>query len=307
MDVSVLKFFAAVMERGSFAAVARDLNIATSSVSRAVSSLEQELGVRLFQRSAKGLVPTEAGLLYHEHISPALESLHHAQTMVADHNEQPRGTLRVTAPMTFGQIIIVPLLRSFIRQYADLKIDLELTDRVIDLVEEKIDIAIRLGPAPDHPYTAREICPIKLLVCATPAYLEHQGRPAQPQDISRHNCLLFPFPGFNSCWRFATEKQDTIQVAVQGNCVISNALALKECVMDDMGLALLPEWVVAGDLITGKLINLFPDYQVTATDEPVSAWLMYPASSYVPLKILLFANHILNNAGQRNHTLTVTG
>jgi len=288
-----LQLFVEVMQRGSFASAARELGLVTSSVSRAISSLEEELDVRLFQRTARGLKPTEAAIKYHQRVSPVVETLELAGTELRDNNEQPAGVLRITAPTTFGQIAVVPLLKRFTDRYNRLDIRLELSDQVMNLVDDNIDVAIRLGPAEDHRFVTRKIHRIVLRACATPRYLSTAGRPESPEAIRNHNCLLFPFPGFSTGWRFNRPGEEPTEVPVRGNCSISNALALKQCTLMDMGIALLPDWVIARDIQHGRLVDLFPDYEISVTERPLYAHLLYPSCKYVPVKVLVFVNYML--------------
>ncbi|MEO0853648.1 MAG: LysR family transcriptional regulator, partial [Cyanobacteria bacterium J06648_11] len=205
MELSALEMFADVMQRGSFAAVARDRHVDPSSISRAIAGLEAELGVRLFQRSTRRLVPTEAGNAYFEQIASILPALERAGQIATDLSDRPRGTLRVTAPVTFGQIAIVPLLPELAQAYPDLVIELLLTDVTVDLLAERIDVALRLGSLSDSSFVAMRLCPMVSVVCTAPSYVTREGWPRSPQDLSRHNCLRFPISGWMSQWHFRSE------------------------------------------------------------------------------------------------------
>lgn len=292
MDISVLELFVAVVRQGSFAAVARDRNVDPSSVSRAIASLETELGTRLFQRTTRKLSPTEAGRTYFERMEPLIEEIRQANTVVKDVSGQPKGTLRVTASVAFGLRCIVPLLPVFEQQYPQLRIDLVLTDAVVDLFAERIDVAVRLGLLPDSTLIAQRLMPVSYRVCASPGYLAQHGQPKLPSEISQHSCLLFPLAGFRSRWIFRDRESTVSEVAVAGKMVISNAIALQQCAIAGMGLALLPHWLIDKDIATGRLINLFPAYEVTATDFNAAAWLVYPSRTYVPLKVNVFLDRL---------------
>ncbi|MGF1570122.1 MAG: LysR substrate-binding domain-containing protein [Nodosilinea sp.] len=285
MDLSALQIFIEVMGQGSFAAVARDRNIDPSSVSRIIASLEQELGVRLFQRTTRQLAPTEAGMVYFERIEPLIEEMQQAISRATDLSEHPHGTLRVTTSVSFGQTCLVPLLPTFQARYPDLTVNLLLTDAVVDLVAERIDLAIRLGPMTDSTLIAQQLWPTHYSVCASPQYLKHHGHPQQPSHIEHHNCLLFALPGFRSTWKFRDRGGYESEVAVSGRTVISNAVALQQCAVAAMGLALLPDWLIESALASGTLVRVLPDYAVTATNFNTAAWLVYPSRSYVPLKV----------------------
>lgn len=292
MDISVLQLFVEVMRQGSFAAVARDRNIDPSSVSRAIAGLEEELGIRLLQRTTRHLSPTEAGIAYFERIEPLVEEMQQAINIVTDVSGQPRGTLRITTSAAFGLKCIVPLLPRFSTAYPDLTIDLLLTDAVVDLFAERIDVAIRLGPLADSTLIAQQLMRTRYAVCASPQYLQQSGQPQQPSEVEDHNCLLFPLAGFRSRWIFRDKQGELSKTPVRGRTIISSAIALQQCAVAGMGLALLPHWLIDDDLQAGTLVNVFPDYDVTATDFSTAAWLVYPSRAYIPLKVRVFIDFL---------------
>ncbi len=292
MDISVLQTFIEVMRQGSFAAVARERNIDPSSVSRSISALEKELGVRLFQRTTRQLSPTEVGITYFHRIEPLVEEMQQAVDLVKEVSGQPKGTLRITASVSFGLKCIVPLLAEFETLYPDLSIDLLLTDSRIDLLTERIDLAIRLGSLKDSTLIAQKLMSTSYLVCASPNYLKRWGQLNKPEDIAQHNCLLFPLAGFRERWIFRNNQGEIREIAVHGDTIISNAIGLQQCAIAGMGLALLPKWLINDDLEAGTLIDVLPSYDVTATDFQTSAWLVYPSRNYVPLKVRVFIDFL---------------
>ena len=293
MDLSVLQTFIEVMRQGSFAVVARERNIDPSSVSRSISGLEKELGVRLFQRTTRQLAPTEAGITYFNRIEPLMEEMQQAVELITA--DRPKGTLRVTASVSFGIKCIVPLLAEFEAMYPDLSIDLLLTDSRLDLVTERVDLAIRLGKLKDSTLIAQKLMSTKYAVCASPNYLRKHGQLQHPENITQHNCLLFPFAGFRSHWIFRNRQKKSIKIPVKGRTVISNAIALQQCAIAGMGLALLPHWLINKELESGILTKVLPNYDVTATDFQTSAWLVYPSKSYIPLKVRVFIDFLKKN------------
>jgi DNA-binding transcriptional LysR family regulator len=292
MELSVLQTFVDVVKQGSFAAVARERNVDPSSVSRAIAGLEEELGIRLFQRTTRQLSPTEAGMAYFQRIEPLVEEIQQAIDVAADMSGQPKGTLRITASVSFGLKRVVPLLPDFRSLYPDLTVDLLLTDTNVDLFTERIDLAIRLGLLADSTLIAQQLVKTRYFVCASPQYLKQKGHPKIPSDIEQHNCLLFPLAGFRSRWRFKHSDQEETKVSVQGHTTISNAIALQQCAISGMGLALLPNWLIEDDLRDGRLVNVFPGYAVTATEFDTAAWLVYPSRAYVPLKVRVFIDFL---------------
>lgn len=292
MDLSVLQIFVEVMRHGSFAAVARERNIDPSSVSRTVAGLESELGIRLFQRTTRKLSPTEAGVTYFERVEPLIEEIQEAADIAKDISGNPKGTIRITASVSFGLKCIVPLLSKFEKNYPELTVDLLLTDSVIDLFTERIDVAIRLGQLTDSTLIIQKLMETRYSVCASPDYLKRCGQPQTPNDIEKHNCLLFPLIGFKTRWIFKDKTGNIQEIPVRGNTIISNAIALQQCAISGMGLTLLPHWLIDEDICNCKLVNLFPDYQVTATNFNTAAWLLYPSRAYIPLKVRVFVEEL---------------
>ncbi|MCA1992858.1 MAG: hypothetical protein LDL41_12610, partial [Coleofasciculus sp. S288] len=251
-------------------------------------------GIRLLQRTTRQLSPTEAGMAYFERIQPLVEEMQQAIDIAADMSGQPKGTLRVTASVSFGLKCIVPLLSDFGTMYPDLAVDLLLTDANVDLFAERIDVAVRLGLLADSTLIAQQLIRTRYSVCASPQYLNRCGRLERPSDIENHNCLLFPLAGFRSRWIFRDGNGDESKIPVWGRTIISNAIALQQCAIAGMGLALLPHWLIDEDLHAGTLINVFPDFDVTATDFSTAAWLIYPSRAYVPLKVRVFIDFLKN-------------
>ncbi len=288
MDVAVLRTFVEVMRRGSFSAVARERGVSPSSISRAISALEDEIGLRLFQRSTRQLAPTEAGQIYFGQVEAIVAELDRARLMAADVSARPRGTLRITAAMTFAELVLVPLLPKLRERYPELSVELMLSDSIVDLLAERVDVAVRLGSLGDSELVAHRLCPIDFVVCASRAYLDAHGHPRKPHELVDHECLQFLMGGLRSRWRFRDPGGDLTEVTVSGHCVLSNALALSRCAEAGMGVTLLPRMVVASQLRSGALIELFSGYQVTATDFDSAVWLLYPSRTYLALKVRVF-------------------
>jgi DNA-binding transcriptional LysR family regulator len=288
MDIQAIQLFADAARSGSFAAVARERGLAPSSVSRSVALLEEELGARLFQRSTRRLVLTEAGTVYLEQVAPLLQALAGASAAASDVARQPHGALRVTTSNAFGLTQVVPMLPAFTQRYPDVELDLHLTDAVVDLIAERFDLAVRLGSLTDSSLIAVPLLRMRYRVCASPGYLRRHGRPREPGDLAGHACLRFPLPGFRSRWRFRDLGGAEQDVAVGGRIVISNALGLLDCALADAGVVLLAEVMLADALRDGRLVDLFPDHEVTATDFDSAAWFVYPSRDYVPLKVRVF-------------------
>jgi len=291
MEVSSLYLFAEVVRERSFTAIAKARGIAPSSVSRTIHALEKEVGIRLFHRTTRQIVPTEAGLRYFESISTVLEELELAQQLANDHDSLPTGTLKITAPRVFGELYLIPLLPKFNQCYPELSLEVVLTDGFIDLVQEGIDVAIRAGSLQDSSYVARKLLPMNFFITASPNYLAKMGTPSLPENIAEHHCLVFPRVGHNPNWLFKTG--DEIQeVAVQAKVLVTQSSAIKQLTLAGMGLSLLPDWLVSREIASGELVQLFNDRQVTATNYNSAVWMLYPSREYLPLKVKVFNEFI---------------
>jgi DNA-binding transcriptional LysR family regulator len=293
MDVSALSIFAEVMRRGSFAAVAKDRNVDPSSISRVIAGLEEELGIRLFQRSTRLLAPTESGRIYFERIEPLIEELEHARLAAQEAGGAALfGNLRVSTTVAFGQICIVPLLTDFRSRYPALSLELLLTDTNLDLIGERIDVAIRLGPRLDLGYVGTKLFATRYRVCASPAYIARHGAPTAPAQLTARKCVVFDLPGFRDLWLFRDRNGGTTEVPITSDLKVSSALAVRQCALDGLGPVLIGHWNVDADLADGRLVDLFPGYDVTATDFETAAWIIYPSRSYLPAKVRAFIDFV---------------
>lgn len=292
MEIDTLRTFVEVMQRGSFAAVARERNVDPSSVSRTVATLESQLGVRLFQRTTRHLTPTEAALAYFDQVEPLVAQLERAALMAGDSGDTPRGTLRITAAVTFAQVNVVPLLPEFAKRYPELSFELLLTDKFLDLVEERVDLALRLGRLTESSMIAHRLCDMVYVAAASPEYLRRRGQPNTPSELEHHECLRYPVAGYGPRWRFRATGGVVTEVPVHGRVVATNGVALRQCAVAGMGVLMLPRWNIAEELRSGALVELFPDYQATASEFDNGAWMLYPSRSYLPLKVRLFADFL---------------
>jgi DNA-binding transcriptional LysR family regulator len=278
MNLDQLRTFIEVVRQGSFAGAARSLNLEPSKVTRAVAALEAELGVRLLQRTTRQLSLTEGGESYLAQVSPLVAELDLAAEELRAGSGQLRGLVRITASVAFGQTVLVPLLPELHRRHPGLELDLMLTDAVVDLVSQRVDIALRLGPAVNSSLVGQRLRDVRFRVVASPAYLKQHGRPRQPVDLADCGCLRFPLPGYRALWRFRNASDAQVEeVPIQGWLVASTALALRQAALDGLGPALLADWLIDKDLQAGRLVDLFPDLEATATDFDSAVWLLYVA------------------------------
>lgn len=297
MDVENLRIFVEVVRRGSFAAAARDRNVDPSAVSRAVTSLESELGTRLLQRSTRRMGLTEAGSLFFDRIEALIDELDHARDEVLEAGARAVGTLRLTASVSFGHLCLLPLLAKFRALYPALKLELLFTDTALDLVSERVDLAIRLGASLDTSLIGVKLFNTRYRVCASPAYLAREKPLRVPQDLGDHKCMSFTLPEFRTRWLFRDSTGTESEVGIDGDVIISSALALRECALADMGPTLLANWLIDDDIAQGRLVDPFPNYQVTATNFETAVWLLYPSRTYLPNKVRVMIDFLKKNLG----------
>lgn len=284
MDLADLNLFADIARRGSFAAVARERAIEPSSVSRMLAALEAELGFRLFQRSTRKVALTEAGAAYLNRVEALLAGMDAAREEARAVVQGPSGTLRMTASVAFGARMIVPLIAEFRDRHPGVKLELLLTDDNVDLIVERIDIAIRLAPSYRGDVVGVRALETHYRVCATPEYLSAAATLHHPRDLASHRCLLFSLPQYRGRWLFRQRKGKVEEVPVDGDIVISNALALFAATLQGLGPALLPDWLIHREIGDGRLVDVFPTFEAAATDFSTAAWLLYASRSQLPPK-----------------------
>jgi DNA-binding transcriptional LysR family regulator len=284
MNTDTLKLFIEVSQLGSFAAVARKLNLDPSSVSRSIALLEEQLGLRLFQRTTRQLVLTEAGELYLTRITPLLSEFDFALDEAHKVSQGPSGTLKMTASVAFGQVCLLPHIPEFRRLFPGIKLELQLTDSVVDLISQSIDLACRLAPKADSGLVGTRLVDTRYQVCISPDYFKTMPAIRQPRDLEDHSCVVFNLPEYRSKWTFKDNGGNTTSVPITSAVSISSALALKESALMGLGPVLLADWLVSDDIAHGKLIPLLTDYEVTAEDFDTAAWLLYPSRHFLPNK-----------------------
>lgn len=285
LDTQHLKTFVDVVTMGSFAAAARARDLAPSQVTRAVASVEAALGARLLHRTTRKLTLTEAGQAYFDRVQPLLAELEAAAEEVRASTASIRGTVRISASVAYGQAVLVPLLPELHARHPGLEIELLLTDAVVDLATQRIDLALRLAPTVDSALVGLSLASARYRVCASRDYLQRHGRPARPADLSACDCPRFALPGYRSQWHFRADNAAVETVIVRGWLVVSTALALHRAALDGLGPTLLPDWLVAADLAAGRLVDLFPDHEATASNFDSQIWLLYVSRKHLPRRV----------------------
>jgi len=278
--LGAMRIFVRVVKAGNFSAVARELSTTQPTISKKITHLEKELGVKLLRRSSREQELTEAGRAYFQRCQRILDEIDEAESIVRQQTVAPQGTLRITTPVDFSHSILAPLLRDFLQLYPDIYVDLILDNREIDLVAEGVDVAIRVGELKDSALFAKPVAESYFCMVASPAYLEQHGTPASPEDLKHHNCISY---SLRRVWEIV-KNEESISLPVSSNMRCNNGDMILESVLIGSGLAILPYWLVYKKLNAGTLKQIMP--QATPGFVPISA--VYLDKKYLPLKVQSF-------------------
>ena len=284
----LIQSFVAVAQKLSFVEAADSLQVDPSALSRRIRRLEKRLGVRLFNRNTRRVALTEAGILYLSHCTEVLAKLDQADAIVSHLSASPRGLLRMTLPVSFGQRHIAPALPEFLNRYPQLELDLSFTDRFVDVVEESIDVAIRIGQLQDSQLVVRRLAANRRVLCAAPAYVQKYGSPQTPKELEQHSCLNFSRFATGDIWHFSRQNQ-RIAVPVKGKLRADNGEALYQAVLGGCGIALMPTYIVGDALRTGELETVLDDWKVPTTD----IFAMLGVGQYIPSKTQVFVDFLV--------------
>lgn len=286
--------FVQVVEGRSFSAAARRLGVTRSAVSRQVAALEDRLRARLLNRTTRRLSVTEAGAVYFEHCARILAEAAAAERALADLDEAPRGLLRINAPMSFGQAHLAPAVAGFLAAHPALKVELTLDDRVVDLVGEGYDVAVRIAELPPSTLVARKLAVNRRVLCASPAYLAHAGTPARPEDLTRHACLGYAYLTTGSDWRFRGA-DGPITVRIDAAMSANNGDVLRHMALAGLGIILAPTFIVGDDLRDGRLVPLLADW----ADADTGIYAVYPHSRHLSPKVRALVDFLATRFGPR--------
>jgi len=290
-----MKIFVRIVQLRSFTAVAEDMEMTQSSVSKRMAALETSLGTKLIVRNCRKILLTEAGSQYYTDCLSILKELDTAEAQVKEFNLKPRGNLKVSLPDSFGRLYIVPFLPDFKKKYPDIHLDVSLVGHKPDMIGEGVDVAIRIGRLEDSNLIARKIAACRRVIVASPGYLKAWGIPEKAEELQHHQCLLFSKrKGFNH-WRF-TYKGKEITAAINGVMKSSSGDVIRECALGDLGIAVLPKWLVHNELEQGSLVAIMTDYQ--PLEFPIHA--IYPQSHFVPQKVRCFIEHYQQILSQKS-------
>lgn len=283
-----MSVFVAAVEEGSIAAAARRLNLSPVMAGRYLTSLEEGLSVRLLERSTHQLNLTDAGGSYFVKAKRILSDIRDAEQEATAKHISPQGSLRIAAPVTFGTQYLAPLMAAFMRDYPQVDIQLQLLDRFIDLVDEGVDLAIRIGQLPDSDLVARRITDYRLLACASPRYLADAGRPLLPEDLSRHVLIGYSGTMTTSPWQFTAASGEVKQIEAHCRFLANNTAIMVALALQDAGIVYGPEFVMQPHLQSGELVEVLPDYRCPV----ISLFAVTLNAKYVNSKTRLFIQYL---------------
>lgn len=271
--------FIRVVEEGSMAAAARRLDVTRAQVSHQIGELERAFGVSLFERSTRRLRLTSPGEVFHRHALAALAAIENAETAVKNMGDTPRGVLRISASVSFGRLHVAPLLRQVLENYPQLDCELVLTDELVDLVDDNIDLALRLTSTPPQDAVARRLGRMRRVICAAPAYLARRGVPQLPPELIHHDCFNYLAGDNGKQWRLLGADGEELRVPVRSRLQFNNADCVLDAVLHGHGLAILPTYLCGSELAQGRLQTVLDAY------EPLTRFGRYLYACYTPSRV----------------------
>ncbi len=288
-QLGALATFVRVVDAGSLSGAARSLPSSLTSVSRQISALEERYGTQLLLRTTRRLALTDDGRILYERARSILGELREVEAALSRGRQEPSGRIRISAPTLMGRLLIAPLLAEFLRRYPSLTVDLLLIDRAVDMVEEDIHLSLRVGHLPNSQLVARKLADLRMIVCASPAYLQRCGVPQTPVDLGRHDCLVFSdTPGIAE-WRFKDGPKAERRIRMTGRLWVNSLDALVSAAREGAGIVRVPSWQVEADIATGALQQILLDYE----PPPTALHLLFQPSRLASAKTRVFVDYLL--------------
>lgn len=280
--------FTQVVEEGSFAAAARKMQMSRSYINKLVIDLENQLGVQLLYRTTRQVTPTDTGRAYYEHCVNILAAIDEVELAITQQNTEPKGTLKINAPMSFGIAYLAQKIADFMSFYRDIKIQLTLEDRFVDPIQEGYDLVLRIGSVAQSPnLVVQEITTIDRVICAAPSYLENKGIPQDIYDLKNHSCLHYGYLATGNQWQLK-KGEEIYQISVNSICCCNNGQVLKDLAIRGLGIVLLPTFLIKPELEKKELQIILPDYYLP----PLKLCLIYPVNRHLSTKIKLFTQFL---------------
>jgi len=290
--VAGMRVFTAVVEAESFAGAAEKLDLSRGMTTRYVAQLEAHLGVRLLNRTTRRLSLTEAGVDYFQRATQVLAMIEEAETSAAQNASVPRGTLRVTSSVIFGARHLGAAISDYLKRHPQMQVDLSLNERVVDLVDEGFDLAIRVSARIDPGLVARRITPVRIVACASPGYLKTHGTPKEPEELTGHNCLVYAHPVHQGGWHFKRKGEERT-VTVSGTLRGNNGDSMVSAAIEGLGVIFEPSFLVYEALAAGKLVQLLPDWE----SETMWVFAVYPNRKFLAPKVRSFVDFLIERFG----------
>ncbi|WP_247305143.1 LysR family transcriptional regulator [Ralstonia pseudosolanacearum] len=295
--LAAMQIFVRTVELGSMSAAAVELDLSSQLAGRQVRALEGALGVKLLNRTTRRQSLTDGGRLFYERAKNILAEMEAAQAQIDESRALPRGRLRISAPITFGSKALAPRLAEFMNQFPDITVELSLTNRTVDLVDEAFDAAFRTGDLPDSGLMARRLAPHRLTLCASPAYLKMRGQPRTPEDLRKHECLVFAHTSLRTQWSF-DGPDGSVKVPIKGKFLADSGEALRAAAVAGVGIILQPAELLAEDIQTGLLTRLLKRYEPT----PRPLHVLYAPDRRMTQKLRSFLDFASYTFGENNVT-----
>jgi DNA-binding transcriptional LysR family regulator len=288
-QLGALATFVRVVDAGSLSDAARSLPSSLTSVSRQISALEQRYGTPLLLRTTRRLALTDDGRILYERAKSILGDLREVEATLSRGHQQPSGRIRISAPTLMGRLLIAPLLAEFLRRYPALTLDLLLVDRAVDMVDEDIHLSLRVGHLPDSQLVARKLADLRMIVCASPAYLERSGVPQTPADLSRHDCLVFSDTAGTAEWRFKKGSKTEGRIRIAGRLWVNSLDAVVSAAKQGAGIVRVPSWQVEAEIAAGGLQRILIDFE----PPPTPLHLLFQPSRLASPKTRVFVDYLL--------------
>lgn len=285
-----MRAFTQVVEEGSFAAAARKMQLSRSAVNKLVINLENELGVQLLYRTTRRVTPTDNGRAFYERCIDIISSLEEAELAVSHQQNEPKGILRINAPMSFGISFLGAKVAEFMTSYPDVKIMLTLEDRFVDPISEGYDLVIRITLPQESPsLVAHHITRFPLVICAAPSYLETKGIPGKPSELKEHSYLHYGYSRKGCQWELTNTNNNTVeQVSIDGILCSNNGEVLRDAAVGGLGIVILPTFIIKDELEQGKLQIILPDYR----PPELTLCVIYPVNRHLSTKVQLFTQFL---------------